>query len=100
MTISHPLRSVIVDFSPSDESIRICAVKRELVETTIAQALHFPMFFDEEAARSGSNFVLDDEFARRLGAGILSALALSYPELKATLNLSGPMAREIGPPLA
>jgi hypothetical protein len=86
MSASHPLRSVIVDFSPADESISIYPVKRVEVETVIAHALKFPVFFEEEAAHGEHGFLLDDEFARRIGVGILNALALSYPDLKTLMS--------------
>jgi hypothetical protein len=94
MSTSHPLRSVIVDFSPDDESISIYPVERVEVENIITHALKYPVFFDEVAARGESGYVLDDEFARRFGAGILNALALSYPDLKAIINMTnGPIPR-------
>jgi hypothetical protein len=82
MSAFHPLRSVIVDFSPADESISIHPVARVEVEKVIANALKFPVFFEDEAACEGGGYLLDDEFARRIGVGILNALALSYPDLK------------------
>ncbi|MGX7000910.1 hypothetical protein [Caballeronia sp. KNU42] len=86
MSLSQPIRSVLVDFSPDDESISLYQVKRVEVENVIAHALKYPVFFDEVAARGDHGYLLDDEFARRIGAGILNALALSYPELKAIIN--------------
>jgi hypothetical protein len=98
MTASHPLRSVVIDFSPADDSISVYPVERTEVESIMAHALKFPVFFDEEAARVGDAFALDDEFARRLGASILNALALSYPNLKAILaTTNGPIHRAAGP---
>jgi hypothetical protein len=99
MTISHPLRSVIVDFLPDDEAIAMRFVELEKVRAISAKALTFPMFFDEEAARVSGSFALDDEFARRLGAAILKALGASYPDLQALLTITNsPIAREITPP--
>lgn len=100
MSTSHPLRSVIVDFSPDDESISIYPVDRVEVEKVVAHALKFPVFFDEVAARGDHGYLLDDEFARRFGAGILNALALSYPDLKkiiATTNEPVPRVPKVNP---
>jgi hypothetical protein len=98
MSAFHPLRSVVIDFSPADDSISVYPVERAEVERIMARALRFPVFFDEEAARIDDGFALDDEFARRLGASILNALALSYPDLKAILaTTNGPIPRAANP---
>jgi len=98
MSAFHPLRSVVIDFSPTDDSISVYPVERAEVEHIMAHALKFPVFFDEEAARVGDGFALDDEFARRLGVSILGALALSYPNLKAILaTTNGPIPRTASP---
>jgi hypothetical protein len=55
----------------------IYPVDRVEVEKVIAHALKLPAFSDEAAAREDHGYLLDDEFARRIGAGILNALALS-----------------------
>jgi hypothetical protein len=77
MSASQPLCSVIVDFPQENESMSIYPVDRVEVEKVIAHALKLPAFFDEAAAREDHGYLLDDEFARRIGAGILNALALS-----------------------
>ncbi|AMM13424.1 MAG: hypothetical protein M3O74_06150 [Pseudomonadota bacterium] len=86
MNASHLSRCVIVDFSPGDESIPVYQVARAEVEKIVAVAPKFPVFFDETAAIGEQGYLLDDEFARRIGVGILNALALSYPELKSMIT--------------
>jgi hypothetical protein len=61
-------------------------VTRAEVEKIVAHAPKFPVFFDETAARGEHGYLLDDEFARRIGVGILKALALSHPELKTMIT--------------
>ena len=94
MNAAHLSRCVIVDFSPDDESIPVYQVTRAEVEKIVAHAPKFPVFFDETAAKGEHGYLLDDEFARRIGVGILNALALSYPELKAMITATNaPIAR-------
>lgn len=94
MAISHPLRSVIVDFLPNDEAIAMRFIEIEKVSEISAQALTYPMFFNEEAEQVGGKFSLDDEFARRLGAAILKGLGASYPDLQSILTMTNsPIAR-------
>jgi len=94
MNAVRPSRCLIVDFSPDDESISVFQVARVEVENIVARAPKFPVFFDEVAAQGDSGYLLDDEFARRIGVGILNTLALSYPELKPIITATNePIAR-------
>jgi hypothetical protein len=86
MSADRILRCVVVDFSAEDESIPVYQVSRTEVERIVARAPKFPVFFDENAASGANGYLLDDEFARRIGVGILHALALSYPELKTMIT--------------
>ncbi len=68
--------SLVVSYSPDDETIKIQNMDAAAVEALNVKKLTFPIFWDE------LNYRLDDEFARRLGASLIAALVVSHPELK------------------
>jgi hypothetical protein len=71
-----PATSLVVSYSPGDESIKIQNMESARIEALNIKKLTFPIFLDE------INHRLDDEFARRLGASLIAALVVSHPELK------------------
>jgi hypothetical protein len=68
--------SLVVSYSPDDETIKIQNMDAAAIEALNVKKLTFPIFWDE------LNYRLDDEFARRLGASLIAALVVSHPELK------------------
>lgn len=75
MTTLKPL-SLVVSFSPDEQAIKIQNMDAAAIEALQIKKLTFPIFLDE------LNYRFDDEFARRLGASLIAALVVSYPDLK------------------
>ena len=69
-------RSLVLTYSPETDAINIHSVPTNAVAAVTAGALLAPVFLEEH------DHVLNDEFARRLGAGLLAMLAVSNPEMK------------------
>jgi hypothetical protein len=91
----HPLRSIIVNYSPDDQRISVYGVDKAKTETITAGALEAPIFLEEEAHKEGAEYKLDDEFARRLGVAMLNVLALSYPDLRPLITATNaPLPRK------
>ncbi|SOE94170.1 hypothetical protein SAMN05414139_06981 [Burkholderia sp. D7] len=68
--------SIVLTYSAETEAINIQSVSTSEIASTTANALTYPVFFEEHG------HALDDEFARRLGAGLLAMLAVSHPEIR------------------
>ncbi|OTP80031.1 hypothetical protein [Caballeronia sordidicola] len=69
-------RSLVLTYSRDTDAINIHSVSTGAVAAVTATALLTPVFLGEHA------HALNDEFARRLGAGLLAMLAVTNPELK------------------
>jgi hypothetical protein len=69
-------RSLVLTYSPDTDAINIHSVSTNAVAAVTANALLAPVFLEEHG------HALNDEFARRLGAGLLAMLAVSNPEMK------------------
>jgi len=87
MTPSTKQRSLVLTYSPETDAINIHSVSTSAVAAVTATALLAPVFLEEHA------HALNDEFARRLGAGLLAMLAVTNPELKPFISTTAsPMA--------
>jgi hypothetical protein len=89
MTTLEPA-SLVVSYSPDGETIKIQSMDAAAINALNIKKLTFPIFLDE------LNHRLDDEFARRLGASLISALVVSHPELKQYVFLTKPPVDELG----
>jgi hypothetical protein len=69
-------RSLVLTYSPHTDAINIHSVSTDAIAAVPANALLAPIFLEEHS------HALNDEFARRLGAGLLAMLAVSNPEMK------------------
>jgi hypothetical protein len=78
-TNSKPL-SIVLTYSAETEAIDIQSVSTSEIASATANALTYPVFLDEHG------HALNDEFARRLGAGLLALLSASHPELKPLIS--------------
>jgi hypothetical protein len=79
-TNTTPL-SIVLTYSAETEAINIQSVGTFEIATALANArMTDPVFFEEHS------HALNDEFARRLGAGLLALLAVSHPEIKPLIS--------------
>ncbi|HSY28606.1 MAG TPA: hypothetical protein VK832_13950 [Burkholderiaceae bacterium] len=69
-------RSLVLTYSPDTDAINIHSVSTVSIAAVTASALLAPVSLEEH------DHALNDEFARRLGAGLLAMLAVSNPEMK------------------
>ncbi|NKJ48149.1 hypothetical protein CIC12_15655 [Burkholderia sp. SG-MS1] len=72
----HPPYSVVVTYFEDRQEIAVQAVDRARLAPIVAGELEIPILLDEH------EFKLDDAFARRLGSGILTLIALGQPDIK------------------
>ncbi len=80
MTQDSKQRSLILTYSPDTDAINIHSVSTNAISPITSLALLCPIFLEEHGRALG------DEFARRLGAGLLAMLAVSHPELKSLIS--------------
>ncbi|MDE1004483.1 hypothetical protein PQR68_22970 [Paraburkholderia agricolaris] len=71
-----PPCSVLVTYDQDRQQLILQSVERARIATALKGAIEMPVLLDE------FEFKLDDEFARRFGAGVLSLIALGQPDLK------------------
>ena len=75
-------KSVVLSYSQDDEAINIQTIDATAIAGLDATKLTYPVFLEEHKHN------LDDEFARKLGASILTTLAISYPMLEPYIKIT------------
>ena len=80
MAPSNKQRSLVLTYSPETDAINIHSVATTAITEVTSNALLAPIFLEEHGR------ALNDEFARRLGAGLLAMLAVSHPEIKPLIS--------------
>ncbi|WP_144140047.1 hypothetical protein [Paraburkholderia sp. BCC1884] len=78
----HPPYSVVLTYFEDRQEFALQAVARSKLAPAIAGTLEIPVLLDEHS------FKLDDAFARRLGAMMLSLVALGQPDLEQYISIS------------
>jgi hypothetical protein len=75
-------KSVVLSYSPDEEVINIQTIDAPAILGLDVSKLTYPVFLEEHKHN------LDDEFARKLGASILTTLAISYPMLEPYIKIT------------
>jgi len=75
-------KSVVLSYSQDDEAINIQTIDATVIDALDTTKLTYPVFLEEHKHN------LDDEFARMLGASILTTLAISYPALEPYIKIT------------
>ncbi|SIT39050.1 conserved hypothetical protein [Paraburkholderia ribeironis] len=78
----HPPYSVVLTYFEDRQEIAVQAIDRAKLAPVVAGKLEMPILLDEH------NFRLDDAFARRLGALILTVIALGQPDIKQYMSVT------------
>jgi hypothetical protein len=78
----HPPYSVVLTYIEDRQEFAVQAVDRARLAPAVAGAFKAPILLDEH------NFRLDDAFARRLGAAMLSLIALGQPDIKQYISVT------------
>ncbi|NPT55882.1 hypothetical protein [Paraburkholderia elongata] len=78
----HPPYSVVLTYIEDRQKFAVQAIDRARLAPVMAGTLKAPILLDEH------NFSLDDAFARRLGAAMLSLIALGQPDIKQYLSVT------------
>ncbi|KFX61684.1 hypothetical protein KBK24_0131795 [Burkholderia sp. K24] len=79
---NHPPYSVVLTYIEDRQEFAVQAVDRARLAPVVAGTLEAPILLDEH------DFKLDDAFARRLGAAMLSLIALGQPDIKQYMSLT------------
>jgi hypothetical protein len=79
---NHPPYSVVLTYIEDRQEFAVQAIDRARLAPVVAGTLEAPIFLDEH------HFKLDDAFARRLGAAMLSLIALGQPGIKQYLSVT------------
>ena len=77
-----PPRSVVLNYSEHTQQLIAHAVDAAKLAPVVAGELDIPILLEEH------DFNLDDEFARRIGAAMLTLIALGQPDIKQYMNLT------------
>ncbi len=80
--VKHTPYSIIVTYAEDRQQLIVQAVDPARLTTIVAGKLEMPILLDE------FDFKLDDEFARRLGAAMLSLIALGQPDIKQYMSMT------------
>ncbi|MFL9990733.1 hypothetical protein PQR34_06170 [Paraburkholderia sediminicola] len=78
----HPPYSVVLTYIEDRQEFAVQAVDRARLAPAVAGEFKAPILLDEH------NFRLDDAFARRLGAAMLSLIALGQPDIKQYISVT------------
>ncbi|MGF6904246.1 hypothetical protein [Paraburkholderia sp. GAS348] len=78
----HPRYSVVLTYIEDRQEFAVQAVDRARLAPFVAGTFKAPILLDEH------NFRLDDAFARRLGAAMLSLIALGQPDIKQYISVT------------
>ena len=78
----HPPYSVVLTYIEDRQEFAVQAIDRAKLAPVVAGTLQAPILLDEH------NFRLDDAFARRLGAAMLSLIALGQPDIKQYMSVT------------
>ncbi|MEZ0606500.1 hypothetical protein ACAX43_30890 [Paraburkholderia sp. IW21] len=79
---NHPPYSVVLTYIEDRQEFAVQAVDRARLAPVVAGTLEAPILLDEH------DFKLDDAFARRLGAAMLSLIALGQPDIKQYMSFT------------
>ncbi|MFM0741963.1 hypothetical protein PQQ51_32445 [Paraburkholderia xenovorans] len=78
----HPPYSVVLTYIEERQELALQAIDRAKLAPIVAGTLEAPILLDEH------NFRLDDAFARRLGAAMLSLIALGQPDIMQYMSVT------------
>ncbi|ANB77000.1 hypothetical protein AYM40_33285 [Paraburkholderia phytofirmans OLGA172] len=81
MTIDPP-RSVVLNYDQDSQTLNVQLVGPAKLASFLAGKFTVPILLDE------FDFRLDDAFARRLGAAMLSLIALGQPDIKRYISVT------------
>lgn len=73
---------MVLTYLEDRQEFAVQAVDRAKLAPVVDGTLKVPILMDEH------NFRLDDAFARRLGGGMLSLIALGQPDIKQYMNFT------------
>ena len=79
---NHPPYSIVLTYVEERQEFVVQAVDRARLAPAVSGTLEAPILLDEHG------FKLDDAFARRLGAAMLSLIALGQPEIKQYMSVT------------
>ncbi|CAE6720220.1 hypothetical protein [Paraburkholderia domus] len=79
---NHPPYSVVLTYIEDRQEFAVQAIDRARLGPVVAGTLEVPILLDEH------NFRLDDAFARRLGAAMLSLIALGQPDIRKYMSVT------------
>ncbi|NKJ48151.1 hypothetical protein CIC12_15665 [Burkholderia sp. SG-MS1] len=79
-----PPRSVVLNYDEEQQRLTVKLVEPAKLAPLLAGLFEVPILLDD------FDFRLDDEFARRLGVGMLNAIALGQPDIKQYMTLTLP----------
>ena len=79
---NHPPYSVVLTYIEERQEFALQAVDRARLAPVVAGTLEIPVLLDEH------DFKLDDAFVRRLGAAMLSLIALVQPDIKQHMSVT------------
>ncbi|RDJ97199.1 hypothetical protein DLM46_38705 [Paraburkholderia lacunae] len=74
--IKFPPCSVVVTYDQDRQQLIFQSVEKGRIASALKGAIEMPVLLDE------FEFRLDDEFARRFGASVLTLIALGQPDIK------------------
>ncbi|MFM0292269.1 hypothetical protein SAMN02787142_5988 [Burkholderia sp. WP9] len=74
--------SIVLTYIEDRQQFAVQAVERSRLAPVVAGTFEVPILLDEH------RFKLDDAFARRLGAAMLTLIALGQPELNQYMSLT------------
>jgi len=78
----HPPYSVVLTYIEDRQEFAVHAVERTRLAPVVAGTFEVPILLDEH------HFRLDDAFARRLGAAMLTLIALGQPDIEQYMSLT------------
>ncbi|MBW0451236.1 hypothetical protein EN871_00575 [bacterium M00.F.Ca.ET.228.01.1.1] len=79
---NHSPYSVVLTYLEDRQEITLQAIDRAKLAPVVAGTLEVPVLLEEH------NFKLDDAFARRLGAAVLSLIELGQPAIGQYMSLT------------